>query len=227
MQPAAVWLTSNAVLGLWLKEIKGGCCSIWHREVLAKSVRMWWSHSAHFPVKGSLDMSTLSPDQGWNVPERGSNLIAYPCCVNEPWKQISTPITNLPLTTKYSNKYDIVFAMTELAALILQPSQEERLIRSQSWEISTDSSSSTNPDIPLYWSVYTTKASHQIHRGPVPQRDWDSVLLSQQNWPPEPVKSCKSVLIETLKPAGLSHMNSCKRLTVQASGRNNRIHSKF
>lgn len=37
------------------------------------------------------------------------------------------------------------------------------------------------------------------------------------------VQCCKSVLIETLKPPGLSHMN----LTVQASGRNNRIHIKF
>lgn len=41
------------------------------------------------------------------------------------------------------------------------------------------------------------------------------------------VQCCKSVLIETLKPPGLSHMNLCKHLTVQASGRNNRIHTKF
>jgi len=62
-------------------------------------------------------MSTLSPDQGWNVPERGSNSIAYSCLLTSLGKQISIPITNLPLATKYSNKYEIVFAMTELAAL--------------------------------------------------------------------------------------------------------------
>lgn len=84
MQPAAVQLTSNAVLRLRLKEIKGGCCSIWHREVLAKSVRMRWSHSSHFSVKGCLDVSTLSPNQGWNIPERGSNLMAYSWRVYEP-----------------------------------------------------------------------------------------------------------------------------------------------
>lgn len=84
MQASAVRLTSNAVLRLRLKEIKGGRCSIWHRQVLAKSVWMWRSHSPHFSIKGSLDMSTLSPDQGRNVPEKGSGLIAYPSCVNKP-----------------------------------------------------------------------------------------------------------------------------------------------
>lgn len=41
------------------------------------------------------------------------------------------------------------------------------------------------------------------------------------------VQCCKYVLIETLKPPGLSHMNLCKDLTVQVSDRNNRIHTKF
>lgn len=49
-------------------------------------------------------MPTFSPDQGWNVPERGSNLIAYPAVLTSLSEQINNPITELPHSTKYSNK---------------------------------------------------------------------------------------------------------------------------
>lgn len=129
MQPAAVWLTSNAVLRLRLKEIKGCCCSIWHREVLAMSVRMWWSHSPHFSIKGCLDMPTLPPDQGWNVPERGNNLIGYPAVLTSLPEQIDNPITKLPLSTKYSNKLCFCYGWTGSTDLCSPTSDEtDRLL---------------------------------------------------------------------------------------------------
>lgn len=170
-------LTSSAVLRLRLEEIKGCCCSIWHREELAVSVRMRRSHSPHFSIKGSLDMSTLPPDQRWNVPGRGSHSVTHPRCVNKLGEHISEAITNLPLISKHSNKQNcFCYDWTDSIALH-SLTRAESLIRSPCWEISTKR---PNADIPTHWNSACTNAAHRLHRDLVAHWACSSTLLANQ-----------------------------------------------
>lgn len=200
-------LTSNAVLRLRLEEIKGCCCSIWHREVLAVSVRMRWSHSPHFSIKGSLDMSTLPPDQRRNVPGRGSHLVTHPRCVNKLGEHISKAITNLPLVSKHSNKQNcFCYDWTDSIALH-SLTRAERLICSPCWEISTKRPKRRH-SYALKQRVH--KCCSQTAQRPGGSLSLEQHVASQPSWPSKLVKYCKSVLIEAPKPAGLSHMDLCK-----------------
>lgn len=141
--------------------------------------------------------------------------------------QVSTPTASFPLDTKY-NKYKIVFATIELAALIFAPlhtkgegcaltADRSALIAAAEAQIQTVFYIET-----LHAQMLLTKYTEAACRSESGQH-----VASQPNRLPKPVKRRKSVLIETLKPAGLSHVNLCKHLTVQASGRSHGIHSKF
>lgn len=54
-------LTSCTVDTLWLKQVKGGSGSVWHRQVLTQPTRFRGLYPSHLPIKSSLEMSTLPP----------------------------------------------------------------------------------------------------------------------------------------------------------------------
>lgn len=54
-------LTSCTVDALWLKQVKGGSGSVWHRQVLTQPTRFRGLYPSHLPIKSSLEMSTLPP----------------------------------------------------------------------------------------------------------------------------------------------------------------------
>lgn len=113
--------------------------------------------------------------------------------------------------------------MVELAALIFAAFHKERPI-----SLKADKSALIEAKTKTFLYVEMLHAQMLLakYTEPCAAVTLGKRVASQPHWPPEPVKHCKSVLIETLKPAGLSHMNLCKHLTVQASGRNNRVHSQ-
>lgn len=116
---------------------------------------------------------------------KGSNLIAYPCCVNEPLRT-HKHFHNKSLTSpKQSNKYGIVFALTELAAVIfaaLHKGRDQNTLKAE--KISTDSNSrSQNPDIPyiemLEEQMLLTKYTQTLCLSET------GTACCQAQWPPE------------------------------------------
>ncbi len=64
------WLTSCAVISKCFKEVKGRCGPIEHREELADSAGRWGVDTSHLAIQSSLEMTTLTPQQGRNVSVR-------------------------------------------------------------------------------------------------------------------------------------------------------------
>lgn len=61
-------ITSCLMVPDWLEKVKGGSGSILHGQVLPHSAGMRRTHSSQFSVERRLQVATLAPKKGRNVP---------------------------------------------------------------------------------------------------------------------------------------------------------------
>lgn len=89
-------LTSNTMLSQGLEEVEGRSGPVRHGDELPVSVRVWRPYPSHLPIQGCLDVSTLPPDQRWNVPKKeGEGMSIFSTFIDwrsaKPWsKSLST-----------------------------------------------------------------------------------------------------------------------------------------